>query len=927
VTKKALVFLVLALLSTSRAALQRYDVIWKAPSKDYSGSMPLGNGDIALNIWVEENGDLLFYIGKSDSWGDNGRLLKVGKLRITFDPPLCVREGFEQRLDLESGTVFIKAGRERRLCLVEVWVDANHPAVNVVWKSDTPVGAKAKIELWRRRPYELPSLEVSDVLLDRSKPDRRHAPMIVEPDTLVEELKDAVGWFHYNKKSVGPSLTAKIQGLADFPRPDPLLHRIFGALITGKDAEKIDNRTLAVPPSRNGRFSVYVLTLHPSSPRQWLSRITELSREIEKIPLRQRREAHRKWWKSFWNRSWIYVSGGGRTARLVPQNNRWIIAGQDQTGQNAFRGGLGRISIFLRALSPQEIEKLARDSRKKLPPQQTLLGSWTDVKPGRKLLKPKTLQAPITIEAWVKPGAMPPGGGRIVDRITPGGADGFLLDTYPGNSLRLIVGNRILQKAKVLPADKWSHVAAVIDPAGLLALYLNGKEIVRSKVDLSPDSYVVTRGYVLQRFINACCGRGRYPIKFNGSLLTVPFPGRPGDADYRRWGPGYWWQNTRLPYYTMCTAGDFDLMMPLFRMYAQELMPLFVYRTKRYFGHGGAFIPECIYFWGDVFSETYGWTPFEKRKDKLQESRWHKWEWVSGLELVWLMLDYYEHTVDRSFLFETLFPAAWEILTFFDKHYKRDEKGKLVMHPAQALETWWECTNPAPETAGLRAVTKRLLSLPQDLLPAEKRQFLRNLLSTVPELPTRKVPDGSALAPAWKYARKSNIENPELYPVFPFRLVSFEKSNATLGLKALEHRWDRGNFGWRQDEVFMAYLGLAEQAKAYLVGRARRHHKGSRFPAFWGPNYDWIPDQDHGSILMKALQSMLIQTEGRKIFLFPAWPRSWNVSFKVWAPYRTTLEGELKEGRLLRLQVTPRIRRNDVVLPPYIKSGVLNEKH
>ena len=86
--------------------------------------------------------------------------------------------------------------------------------------------------------------------------------------------------------------------------------------------------------------------------------------------------------------------------------------------------------------------------------------------------------------------------------------------------------------------------------------------------------------YALQRFITACAGRGAYPIKFNGSLFTVPYPGRPGDADYRRWGPGYWWQNTRLPYMSMCASGDFEMMWPLFRMYADQLMPLQKYRTQ-----------------------------------------------------------------------------------------------------------------------------------------------------------------------------------------------------------------------------------------------------------------------------------------------------------------------------------------------------------
>ncbi|MBO9610576.1 MAG: hypothetical protein J7639_31775 [Paenibacillaceae bacterium] len=49
----------------------RYNVAWFTPSKDSTGSMPVGNGDIGLNVWVEEDGDLLFYIGKTDAWNEN----------------------------------------------------------------------------------------------------------------------------------------------------------------------------------------------------------------------------------------------------------------------------------------------------------------------------------------------------------------------------------------------------------------------------------------------------------------------------------------------------------------------------------------------------------------------------------------------------------------------------------------------------------------------------------------------------------------------------------------------------------------------------------------------------------------------------------------------------------------------------------------
>ena len=64
--------------------LDDYDVVWDSPSENARGSMPLGNGDISLNAWVEADGDLIFYIGKTDAWDDNSRLLKLGRVRISL---------------------------------------------------------------------------------------------------------------------------------------------------------------------------------------------------------------------------------------------------------------------------------------------------------------------------------------------------------------------------------------------------------------------------------------------------------------------------------------------------------------------------------------------------------------------------------------------------------------------------------------------------------------------------------------------------------------------------------------------------------------------------------------------------------------------------------------------------------------------------
>ncbi len=744
-------FIALAGKVAEASPVDAFDVVWESPSRDHHGSMPLGNGDISLNAWMTAEGDLQFYIGKSDAWGDNARLLKVGRVRVRLDPnPIRPGRPFRQELKLHDGSIEITSGDPQAPSTSKpapptsrwhLWVDAHHPVIELTVETSEPTEATASIELWRTNRHELAELQVSDVLLNRDKADQKEAPTIIEPDTFLAGEQDRIGWFHHNIKSVGPALLARVQGLEGFPRPDPLKDRTFGAVIQAEGGRRIDERNLQSPRSTSHRFEIFVLTRQPASPDQWRAAIEETIRRTQAQSRDQRQAAHEAWWDAFWNRSWIRARAGA---------------------------------------------------------------------------------------------------------------------------------------------------------------------------EANDDAAYVSQMYHLQRFVTACAGRGAYPIKFNGSLFTVP-PGKTAvDPDYRRWGPGYWWQNTRLPYLSLCASGDFDLQQPLFRMYAEDLLPLCKYRTEHYLGHEGAFYPECIYFWGAIFSEAYGWTPFAGRADKLQESGWHKWEWVGGLELCWMMLDYYEYTEDREFLRRTVLPFTREILTFFDQQYRTHATGRWIMHPSQALETWWQCTNAAPEIAGCTAVTERLLGLPADLAGPRNREFWARIRARVPELPMREVDGQTALAPAASYADKRNIENPELYSVFPFRLYAFNRPHAERAMAALRHRWDRGNHGWRQDDIFMAYLGLAEEARSSVVGRARSHDPLERFPAFWGPNFDWTPDQDHGAVLMKTLQAMLLQTDGRRIFFLPAWPRDWDVEFKLHVPFRTTVSGVYRNGRMETLSVDPESRRADV---------------
>ncbi len=420
-----------------------------------------------------------------------------------------------------------------------------------------------------------------------------------------------------------------------------------------------------------------------------------------------------------------------------------------------------------------------------------------------------------------------------------------------------------------------------------------------------------------QRYLVTCCGRGLYPVKFNGGLFTADWarPEEPFDADYRRWGGGYWFQNTRLIYWAVLASGDHELTRPLFRMF-RDLLPLAEHRTKVWFGHGGAFFPETFYFWGTHLPSNYGWDRTGKAAGDI-ENRYIRRHWSSGLELVALMLETHAHTGDAALLESELLPIARAVLRFYAEHYPDDAGGRLRIAPAQALETWWEAENPQPEIAGLHFLLPRLLALPGPAVTAADRDAWRALATRLPPLPVGESGGRKKLLAAERHEDvPSNSENPELYAVFPFRLYGLGRPDLELAQWTFARRMFPDTGGWRQDAVQAALLGLTEAA-AFYVGKnfTDPSNTAFRFKGFWGPNYDWVPDFDNGSVSQLTLQTMLLQAVGERIYLFPAWPvERWDVTFKLHAPHATIIEGELSGGRLVRLSVTPESRRMDVTV-------------
>lgn len=423
------------------------------------------------------------------------------------------------------------------------------------------------------------------------------------------------------------------------------------------------------------------------------------------------------------------------------------------------------------------------------------------------------------------------------------------------------------------------------------------------------DSPLV-RNYTLFRYMLGCNSRGQWPTKFNGGLFTFdpeyvnPTAEYKLSPDYRNWGGGvHTAQNQRLVYWPLLKSGDFDLLRPQLDFYlniyknAEE-------RSRLYWGHEGACLTEQIENYGLPCYPEYGTKRPKGFDPGMERNAWLEYEWDTCLEFCMLALEAHRYS---GMDIEQYLPMIRSCLRFFDEHYqylanqrgaKRfDGNGKLVLYPSSGGETFKGAYNSTSTIAALRTVATAVGDTA--------------LLRRLPDITVR---DGM-LQPALHYERVQNVETTQLYPVFPWRMYGVGRPDLEIARNTYQNDSlavkFRSHLGWKQDLIWAACLGLTDEARRLLeLKMADGPH---RFPAFWGPGYDWTPDHNWGGSGMIGMQEMLMQEVDGKLYLFPAWPREWDVRFRLHASANTVVEAELKSGKVVRVKVTPSERLSDLV--------------
>jgi len=512
----------------------------------------------------------------------------------------------------------------------------------------------------------------------------------------------------------------------------------------------------------------------------------------------------------------------------------------------------------------------------------------------------------------------------------------------------LAIAIRLGGKLDANPQQWAAEAKALLDPAARAAakadetkrweeFWSRSHLVVNPSAGEGDPGWLAGRNYQLFRYMLACNRGGEFPLLFNGGIFTTDNkPGRvtgnsspaaplsaaaPSSPDFRRWLFCHFMsQNQRWLGWPTLAGGDADLLEPTIAFYRNRAA-IAAARAKAN-GADGMVYPEPIDVWGLCAYAPTG--------TSLCGAGHLHYYFSIMLETAWMAL---QGRDALGISLEKDLPWIEGTVRFYDSYYRAETKkrtgqeltadGKLRIYPSQALEFGMGATDPLEVVCAMHRITGALLAMPD--LPAASRERLERIQPTIPDLPIGKRQGRASLFPARSVEQEANLWEPcEMFAAWPYRMVGVTKPET---LPLARDTWEtipearaklcKLDFSWMATVANVASLARPEEAKKRAIHKmANTVAPQARFPAFFGPGHDWIPDHNWGGSGMVGMQEMILAPEPGptgKLHLFPAWPKDWDVDFKLHAPGPTIIEGVLKSGKIESLKVTPESRAKDIV--------------
>jgi len=344
--------------------LDAYNVVWTGPSANSSESMPVGGHDMGLNVWVED-GELLVYVGRAGCYDENGALLKLGRVRVRFEPnPLAHGGLFRQELKLRDACVEVRAGRGKTpQATIRVWVEVHRPVAHVEIEAEEEMTATATYETWRAEDWELPN--------DRSKFGRRGMVMmdydkysgeVIAYRDVVKPHEKGILFYHRNRPNNVFDHQVRQQQLEPVRHQmhDRLTGLTFGGLLTGSDLVVGGNtegeyantplrgwHCWSKAPSRRHHLQIMTHLAQTETLDEWQRGLQDRS-EASSPDLDEAWQKNLTWWQSFWRRSRIVINpdragtddAGWQVGRNYTLFRFMQASNRSGRGATPFNGGL-----------------------------------------------------------------------------------------------------------------------------------------------------------------------------------------------------------------------------------------------------------------------------------------------------------------------------------------------------------------------------------------------------------------------------------------------------------------------------------------------------------------------------------------------------------------------------------------------------------
>jgi len=408
------------------------------------------------------------------------------------------------------------------------------------------------------------------------------------------------------------------------------------------------------------------------------------------------------------------------------------------------------------------------------------------------------------------------------------------------------------------------------------------------------------------------------------------YPGnQAGDADMfdwsedrQTWTPSeYWLWNMRAEISANMSSGNYQLNVPIFDMYINDLPAIETWTKEQMGGLPGACVPEVMRFNGNGGSTAVG---ANSACSEPGSPNWNALDITSGPELSLYMWEQYEATGDRAFL-KQAFPFMEATVQFLIAYQHVGADG-LLHGVANAHETQWAVQDPTTDIAAEQAmlpIIQQAAKLVGDT--SAKDPLLAQFATADTQIPPYPRTDDASrkqlLNPDYTEAEtqaadatgtdmiaisyqpaasRQNGENIELEPLWPWNDVSDQDTNSfALEQRSYTNRPNMGGNDWSLDSIDAARLELPSQVESDLVSLTSTHQVYPNGFSDIGSSVGYQPYMEQSATVAAGVDEALAQDYDGIIRFAPAVPTDWNVSGTVYVQHNDKVDVQVENGQLV----------------------------